>query len=244
MKFMVMHKHDNNTEAGKLPPPELIAQMGALVGGMAQSGKLLDGEGLGASKTRSRVTLKAGQQTVAHGPYAGNRELPAAFAKVKVSSRDEAIALATTLGKAIGGDVEFEVGKINEPWDIGIGEKPANAPLRYLLIQKATPTSEAGTLPGFDAATKELKATGALISAVVLTPSAQAKRLTWRDGKRKIVDGPFAETKELIGGFAILDMASIEECVAFSSQYAEILLSVADALEIDIRPVHALNQAR
>jgi hypothetical protein len=58
MKLMVMHKHDNNTEAGKPPPGELIAAMGALIGGMAQSGKLLDGEGLGASKTRSRIDIR------------------------------------------------------------------------------------------------------------------------------------------------------------------------------------------
>ena len=65
-------------------------------------------------------------------------------AKIKVGSRDEAVALATEMARAIGGDVELEVGKINEPWDIGIGEKPENAPMRYLLLHKATPASEAG----------------------------------------------------------------------------------------------------
>lgn len=235
MKFMVMHKHDKNTEAGKPPPPELIAAMGGLIGGMAQSGKLLDGEGLGASKTRSRLTFTSGERTVVHGPYVGSNELPAGFAKVKVGSRDEAIALATKIGEAIGGDMEIEVGKVNEPWDIGLGDKPANAPERYLLVHKATAASEAGRAPDLDAVTKAFGS--ALISSAALAPSSRAKRLKWRGGSRTIVDGPFTESKELIGGYAILDMASMDECVAFCEEYAKILLTVADDLEIDVRPV-------
>jgi len=237
MKFMVMHKHDKNTEAGKPPPPELIAAMGALVGGMAQSGKLLDGEGLGASKTRSRLTFKNGERTLLHGPYTGSNELPAGFAKVTVQSREEAIAIATKIGEAIGGDLELEVGKLNEPWDIGIGEKPADAPLRYLILYKATSVSESGQAPNIDAVVKELEGKGTPISSATLAPSSRAKRLTWRGGSRKLVDGPFIESKELIGGYAVLDMASMDECVAFCSEYAQILLTVADALEIDVRPL-------
>jgi hypothetical protein len=237
MKFMVMHRHDKNTEAGKLPPPELIAAMGGLVGGMAQSGKLLDGEGLGASKTRSRITFKNGDRTVIHGPYKGSNELPAGFAKVSVQTREEAIELATKIGDAIGGDLEIEVGKLNEAWDLGMGEKPEGAPLRFLLVHKATPTSEAGHAPKLDAALKEIAGTGALLTSAMLTPSSQAKRLTWRGGNHKIVDGPFAESKELIGGYVILDMASMDECVAFCGEYAKLLLRFGDELEIDIRPV-------
>jgi hypothetical protein len=237
MKFMVMHKHDKNTEAGQPPPPELIAAMGSLIGGMAQSGKLLDGEGLGASKTRSRITFKNGERTVLHGPYTGSNELPAGFAKVTVRSREEAIEIATKIAEAIGGDLEIEVGKVNEPWDLGIAEKPADAPLRYLILYKATPATERGQLPNIDAVVKELSSKGTPISSATLAPSVRAKRLTWRGGSRKIVDGPFLESKELIGGYAILEMASMDECVAFCSQYANILLTLADGLEIDVRPL-------
>jgi hypothetical protein len=237
MKFMVMHKHDENTEAGKPPSAELITAMGALVGGMAQSGKLLDGDGLGASKTRSRVTFKDGEHTVVHGPYTGSNELPAGFAKVKVRSREEALAIATKLGEAIGGELEIEVGKVNEPWDLGLGERPADAPQRYLILHKATPASEQGQAPNLDAVVRELQAAGAAITTASLAPSSRAKRLTWRGGSRKIVDGPFLESKELIGGYAILELASMDECVAFCDEYAKILLSCADQLELDVRPL-------
>jgi len=237
MKFLVMHKHDPNTEAGKIPPPEFVGAMGALVGGLAQSGKLLDGEGLGASKTRSRVTFQGGERTVLHGPFQGSNELPAGFLKVSVRSRDEAIAAATRLGQALGGDLEIEVSKINEAWDLGFGEKPEGAPERYLIVHKATPASEAGQFAHLDDVVMQLKAEGVLEASAALTPSSQARRIQFRGGNRKVLDGPFAESKELIGGYVILDLASWEECLAFCTQFSGLILSIAEQLEIDIRPL-------
>src|SRR5690606_6091112 len=175
MKFMVMHKHDQDTEAGIMPPPEFMEAMGAFIGEAAQNGKLLDGEGLGATRTRSRITFKDGNQTVVHGPFAGSNELPAGFAKVTVKSRDEALGVATLIGEAIGDDVEIEVSKLTEAWDLGFGEKPADAPERYLIIHKATPASEAGRAPQLAQLMQELAAKGVVTASAALTPSSQAK---------------------------------------------------------------------
>lgn len=122
---------------------------------------------------------------------------------------------------------------------LGFGEKPADAPERYLIIHKATPASEAGRAPELSKLMQELTDKGVVTGAAALMPSSQAKRLTWRGGQRKVVDGPFTESKELIGGYAILELASLEECLAFSTEYAELLLTVANGLdlEIDVRPV-------
>ncbi len=240
MKFMVMHKHNKNTEAGKLPSPEFIAAMGALIGGAAQSGKLLDGEGLGATRTRSRVTFEGGtQKKVEHGPFAGSNELASGFAKVTVTSRDEALGLARKIGEAIGGDLEIEVSKLTEVWDLGVAERPADAPERYLIIYKATSASEAGRAPQLDLLMRQLSDQGVVTASALLTPSSQAKRLIWRGGQRRMIDGPFTESKELIGGYAILDLSSLEECLAFSLEYAELMLTSTDGqnLEIDIRPL-------
>lgn len=245
MKFMVMHKHDANTETGKLPPPEFMEAMGRFIGEAAGSGKLLDGEGLGATRTRSRVRFEGGKATVVHGPFAGSHELPAGFTKVHVTSREEALAIAQRIGEAIGGDVEIEVSKLTEEWDLGFGEKPADAPERYLVIHKATPASEAGRPPDLARLWQELTDEGVVVASATLTPSSRGKRLTWRGGQRKVVDGPFTESKEMLGGYAILELASLEECLAFSTTYAELLLTAADGLdvEIDVRPVDETNGA-
>src|SRR5688572_4506266 len=99
MRYLVMHKHDPHTEAGEPPPMELVEKMGAYIGEHARAGTFLGGEGLRASGTRTRVTVRDGKCTVKHGPYAGEHELPAAMLLLKVASRDAAIGWAERYGK-------------------------------------------------------------------------------------------------------------------------------------------------
>ena len=74
MRFMVMHKNDPQTEAGEPPPMELIARMGEFIGEHARAGRVLGGEGLGGSRTRTRLTFRGGACAVKHGPYAGEQQ--------------------------------------------------------------------------------------------------------------------------------------------------------------------------
>ncbi len=71
-----------------------------------------------------------------HGPYRGEHELPAAILLLKVRTREEAIGWGERYGKILG-DGEIELGKVNEPWDIGLMPVPENPPLQMLLIEKA-----------------------------------------------------------------------------------------------------------
>jgi hypothetical protein len=245
MRLMIMHKNDANTEAGQAPPAELVAQMGAFIGEHAKRGNFLGGEGLGASKTRTRLTFRGGACTVKHGPYAGEHELPAATLLLKVGSRDEAIGWAQRYGKIIG-DGELELGPVNEPWDIGLMPRPEDPPLRVLVIEKADKVSEAGQArsPKQKADLTRLKTemtkAGVLLSAEQLQPSAKSKRLVFTNHQLQVLDGPFAESKELIGGFAILRLPSLEDAIAVCRRYAEIL---GGTLEIDIRPALEPDEA-
>jgi hypothetical protein len=245
MRFMVMHKHDKHTEAGEKPSPELIQKMGEYIGGHAQRGTFLGGEGLGASVKRSRVTFTGGQSTVKHGPYTGVHELATAVMLIKVSSRQEAIAWAERYGKILV-DGEIEVGAVTEAWDLGFGEKPEGAPERYLLLHKADRASESGQ--GLSSKQKadltklknEMTRAGVLVSSEGLAPSSKSKRLVFTDHKLQTMDGPFSESKELIGGFAMLELPSMEVAIEECIRYAEIL---GGTLEIDIRPVVAPPEA-
>ena len=143
MRFMIMHKNDPQTEAGQPPPMELVTRMGAFVGEYAKTGRLIDGAGLSGSKTRTRLVFRGGRSTVKHGPYRGEHELPAATLLLKVRTREEAIGWAERYGKILG-DGELELGKVNEPWDIGLMPPPENPPLQMLLIEKAELTEAGG----------------------------------------------------------------------------------------------------
>jgi len=244
MRFMIMHKHDPKTEAGEKPPIELITRMGAFIGGYAQKGQLIDGAGLGASKTRTRVVFREGRATVKHGPYKGERELPAAALLLKVKTREEALGWAERYGKILG-DGEVELGKVTEAWDLGLAPEPPNAPLQILLIEKADAVTEAGQRsPEQKAALSRLKTemtkAGVLLRSVRLEPSSKAKRLTFDKNDMKVLDGPFAESKELIGGFAIIEFANEDEAIAMCRVYTEIL---GGTLEIDVRLVDMSEDA-
>lgn len=243
MRFMVMHKHDKSTEAGVMPSPTFIAEMGKLVGELAERGVLKDGAGLGKSATRTRLTFKDGERTVLDGPYRGSdNELVAAFMQLTVTSRAEAVGWASKLGQILG-DAEIEVGKTTEAWDLGLEPEPPNPPLHYLVLLKATPASEKGEAPNARVRAavadleREMTAAGVLTSSATLAPSARAARIHMGGGKRSLIDGPFAESKELIGGFVLVDLPSREEVVELCWRYGELMLKSVEKLELDIRPV-------
>lgn len=91
--------------------------------------------------------------------------------------------------------------------------------MRFMVITKATPESEAGILPAtedFDtmgAFIEELVDAGVLLAAEGLHSSAHGARIYLDGADTTVVDGPFTESKELIGGFWLVQMNSLEECV-------------------------------
>jgi hypothetical protein len=240
MHFVMMHKHDAHTEAGEPPPAGLVERMGAFIGGHAKAGRLVDGAGLGASSTRTRLRFREGRCSIQHGPYQGESELPSRMLLLKVANREQGIGWAERYGKILG-DCDIELGKVNEPWDIGLMPAPENPPLQLLLIEKADRVTEGGGRTAKQKAEltrleTEMTKAGVLQRSRSLAPSARAKRLNFRNNDLVVTDGPFTETKELIGGFAVLDLADFDEAIAISRPYAEIL---GGTLEIDIRIVEA-----
>ena len=244
MRFMMMHKNDPNTEAGLPPPMELVHKMGAFVGEHAKAGRLLDGAGLGGSKTRTRLTFRDGRCTVKHGPYRGENELPAATLLLKVQTREEAVGWAERYGKILG-DGEIELGKVNEPWDIGLMPEPENAPLQMLLIEKASTATESGARSSKQKADltrlkTEMTKAGVLVRSIALEPSSKSKRLVFTNNDLRVIDGPFAESKELLGGFAVMEPPGFDDVIELSRNYAAIL---GGTLEIDVRVVDQSDES-
>ena len=247
MLYMVMHKADDASEAGEKPTPELMMRVGEMVGTLARSGVLVAGEGLGPSAEGARVRVAGGRATVERGPFRGDA-LPSRYAIFRAADVDEAADLAGRFGRTFG-DVVVDVRHVNEPWDLGFGEKPAGlATRRYMAVVNADAASEAGAVlrPEQEAAlatfAAELRGADALIEIGALEPSAKSRRLHPRAGaagdegrqaKPLVLDGPFAETKELIGGFVLVDVPTIDDAVAIALDYAD----AVPVEEMDVRGV-------
>ncbi len=91
--------------------------------------------------------------------------------------------------------------------------------MRFMIIVKATKDSEAGVMPSEQLLTEmgkyneELAKAGVLLAGEGLQPSSKGARVRFSGSKRTVIDGPFAETKELIAGFWLWQVKSVEEAI-------------------------------
>ena len=121
--------------------------------------------------------------------------------------------------------------------------------MRVMVIVKATKNSEAGVLPGDPRApagydelfeqmgkfNEELVKAGVMLAGDGLHPSSKGKRVVFSGGKKTIVDGPFAETKELIAGFWLWQVKSMEEALEWVRRCPDPMPGEESVIEI--RPV-------
>lgn len=116
--------------------------------------------------------------------------------------------------------------------------------MRFMIIVKATPDSEAGVMPDAEVFTEmadyheQLVKAGVLVDASGLQASDKGWRVTWKGGRKSVVDGPFAEAKELIAGYTIINVASREEALEWASRFPNPLMTDS---EIEIRQMFELD---
>lgn len=113
--------------------------------------------------------------------------------------------------------------------------------MKVMVIVKATKASEAGTLPSKQLLTdmgkfnEELQKAGILVEAAGLRPSSKGKRVRFAGQNRAVIDGPFAETKELVAGFWIWEVKSMEDAVEWLKRCPNPHEEITD---VEIRPFY------
>ncbi|HVZ78405.1 MAG TPA: YciI family protein [Gemmatimonadaceae bacterium] len=114
-----------------------------------------------------------------------------------------------------------------------------------MIIVKATKESEAGILPtpeaiaAMQAYNEELAKAGILLAAEGLTPSSKGARVKFSGDQRTVIDGPFSETKEVIAGFSIIDVSSLQEAIEWVKRSPN--LSPNGEAEVEIRKVMGIE---
>jgi hypothetical protein len=112
--------------------------------------------------------------------------------------------------------------------------------MRFMLIVKATPDSEAGKMPKTELLAamgkynEELVNAGVLLAGEGLHPSSRGARVHFSGSKRTVIDGPFPETKELIAGFWLIQVKSLDEAIEWVKRCPNPMESDSD---IEIRQV-------
>ena len=118
--------------------------------------------------------------------------------------------------------------------------------MRFMIIVKATPDTEAGVFPddtlmaAMASYHEELSKAGVLLDAAGLQPSAKGWKLCFRAGQRTLIDGPFAESKELIAGYTLIQVRSREEAMEWARRFPAPMGADKDA-EIEVRQLYELD---
>ncbi len=118
--------------------------------------------------------------------------------------------------------------------------------MRYMIIVKATRESEAGAMPPdhlfaeMAAYHEALAKAGALVDGNGLQPTSKGWRVRYRGPSRAVVDGPFAETKELIAGYTIINVRSRAEALEWTRKFPNPTLDGSDC-EIEVRQMFELE---
>lgn len=118
--------------------------------------------------------------------------------------------------------------------------------MRYMILVKATADTEAGVMPpdalfhDMAAYHEALAQAGVLVDATGLKPSAQGFRVRYDGAQRTVIDGPFAETKELIAGYTTIDVGSRDEAIAWAKRFPN-PYGPGKPAEIEVRPFMELD---
>jgi hypothetical protein len=120
MRFMVIVKATKESEAGVLPDPQLIAEMGKFNEELIKAGVLLAAEGLQPTSKGARVRFSGDKRTVIDGPFAETKELVAGFWLWQVRSKEEAIEWVKRCPSPHMTDSEIEIRQVYELEELGV----------------------------------------------------------------------------------------------------------------------------
>jgi hypothetical protein len=193
-------------------------------------GKWIASSPLHSVTTATCVRVRNGKRQLTDGPFAETTEQLGGYYIIDVDDRDEAIAIASKLPPAKKGTVEIRP-LLPLPDSLSLPEGGVNyQPLSdaeksrdYILLMYAEegawpPEEHASALEESVEVCHQLHANGQFISAAPLQPPESATCVRIRNGSRAVVDGPFPETKEQLGGFFLIRVANLDEAIAIAAR--------------------------
>ena len=139
MRFMILVKATEDSEAGVMPTQEQLAEMGKFNEELVKAGVLLAGEGLHPSSKGARVRFAGSKRTVVDGPFAETKELIAGFWLIQVKSLAEAIEWMKRVPFTGNPESEIEIRQVFEAEDFGAAMTPELREKEAALRARTTP---------------------------------------------------------------------------------------------------------
>jgi hypothetical protein len=200
----------------------------------------LEGAGAGLQGARVRpaadattVRIRGGELIVTDGPFAETREQMAGYDVIECASREAAERWAAGHPSSWVGEIEVRALPASAPQPPPLSE-PADGKAQYLLlvcVDPATPAEEYERMDPVDAWVEEMDGAGIRLYGTELDSPENARRVRVRDEQALVLDGPFAETKEQIAGFDVLECADLDEAIDVARKHP-----MARAGILEVRP--------
>ncbi|MDB4929086.1 MAG: hypothetical protein JWM10_1570 [Myxococcaceae bacterium] len=207
------------------------------------TGRAGDCAALEATHTATTVRVREGRRAVQDGPFAETREQLGGYYTLRAETEEEALAWAAKIPDARGGSIEVRpvigmpaVGAAASPMGVPAGESRK----QYILLIYESAAAREGrsesdrqaTFGRYLALSAELRASGQMIAGDPLDGVAKARTVSLRGGERVVRDGPFAETREQLGGYYRVWARDLDEAIALAAR-----IPAAETGTIEVRPV-------
>jgi hypothetical protein len=203
--------------------PTGMAELSQYAQELSRQGKLRRAAPLGPDSASARIRVRDGKAFVVDGPFPESKEVVGGFWIVDVPNRDDAVAIAVRafeLGEprphARGGIVEVHLAREPERLpDRGAGTQ-------FLLAFQMEPglvDPDGSKMAEMIAFGKTLAREGKLLETAPLAKDPASLRIQCRRGKTIVTDGPFAETKDMVGGYSVVRAADRAEAIEIAKRY-------------------------
>ncbi len=210
MEFMLLFKAREDAPA---PERAGMAEMGKFAGELAGQRKLRRGAPLGP--TGAWVRVRDGKALVTDGPFAESKEVVGGFWVIEAADRAEAIEIARRCPHARGGTVE--VHRLLGRHTFTDTEKGTPFFLAFRMEPGLTP--DAAKMREMIAHGEDLVGKGTLFETAPLADDPPPARIGPGRGKTLVTDGPFAEAKEVVGGYSLVRVADRAEAIELAKRY-------------------------
>jgi len=231
MRYMLIHTADPDV-AAEWDEKENWASFSSWLEETVSSGVNLQGSRLRPTADATTIKIRDGELIISDGPYAETKEQVAGYDVLECASLDEAVRWASRHPHSWLGSVEVRALPDSAP-AVPLPE-PGEGKIRYMMLVCTDPAvdpREFENIEPVDSWVAETNGRGVRLCGSQLEPPGSARTVRVRDKHAIVTDGPFAETKEQIAGFDVLECADLDEAIEVASRHPMARLGV-----LEVRP--------
>jgi hypothetical protein len=231
MRYMLIHTADPDV-AAEWDKNENWASFSSWVEETVRSGVNLQGSRLRPTADATTIKIRDGELIITDGPYAETREQVAGYDVLECASLDEAVRWAGRHPHSWLGSVEVRA--LPDRSSAAPLPEPGEGKIRYMMLVCTDPAvdpQEFARIEPVDPWVAEMNGRGVRLYGSELEPPGSARTVRVREKHAIVTDGPFAETKEQIAGFDVLECADLDEAIEAASRHPMARLGI-----LEVRP--------